>query len=62
LEPIHDCSLNVQFKSTTGSHGALHEVLTTMDYLLGHLESTKEKLKDPKLVSHFKASVNLGWK
>ncbi|KAM0703025.1 hypothetical protein Q7P35_010457 [Cladosporium inversicolor] len=62
LEPIHDCSLNVQSRSDASGHSALHEVLTTMDYLLGHLESYRTKLKDPKIISHFKASVNLGWK
>jgi hypothetical protein len=62
LEPIHECSLNVQSASLDGGHGALHEVLTTMDYLLDHLEETKQRLSDPKIVTHFKASVNLGWK
>lgn len=33
-----------------------------MDYLLGHLETYRTKLKEPKIISHFKASVNLGWK
>jgi hypothetical protein len=62
LEPIHGCSLNVQSTADDGQHGALHEVLTTMDYLLSHLEEAKKRLDDPKIVTHFKASVNLGWK
>lgn len=62
LEPIHDCSLNMQSTSFTGGHGALHEVLTTMDYLLDHLEAYKDRLKGPKAITHFKASVNIGWK
>lgn len=60
LEPIYECSLNVQSASLNGSHGALHEVLTTMDYLLNYLEETKQRLSDPKIVTHFKASINLG--
>jgi hypothetical protein len=62
LEPIHECSLNVQSTSTDGGHGALHEVLTTMDFLLEHLEQAKQRLAHPKIITHFKAMVNLGWK
>lgn len=62
LEPIHECSLNVQSTSDDGGHGALHEVLTTMDFLLEHLEGAKQRLNDPNIMTHFKAAVNLGWK
>lgn len=62
LEPIYECSLNVQSAGDDGCHGALHEVLTTMDFLLEHLEGAKQRLNDPKIVTHFKATVNLGWK
>lgn len=48
LEPIHECSLNVQSTSTDGGHGALHEVLTTMDFLLEHLEQAKQRLAEPE--------------
>jgi hypothetical protein len=62
LEPIHDCSLSVQSTADDSQHGALHDILTTMGYLLNHLEEAKKRLDNPKIVTHFKASVNLGWK
>ncbi|TKA56767.1 hypothetical protein B0A49_12795 [Cryomyces minteri] len=51
----------VQGNSSTGSHGALWEWLSTADYLLTKLEAQKtEHLIKP--TTHFKTSVNLGWK
>ena len=43
LEPIYEASLHVQSTpSHSQTHGALHEVLTTMDYVLTHLERAKD--------------------
>jgi hypothetical protein len=51
----------VQSTAIDGGHGALHQGLTTLDYLLTTLESLKTAqthLSD----THFKASINLGWR
>ena len=78
LDPIHAASLRMQSEFSEQdheeqlheqqrlpdeprSHGALHEVLPTIDYLLTELETAKERLR-LRAASHFKASVNLGWK
>jgi len=55
LLPIYNASIRVQSHDT-----GLHEVLTTMDYILAHLEAAKEK---PTYTDapYFKACVNLGW-
>lgn len=62
LKPIYMASLFVQ--STPDHleqrHGALHEVLTLMDWLLTHLEAAKTSETYTNAV-HFKTSVNLGW-
>lgn len=62
LEPIYEASLHVQstpdhLKQT---HGALHEVLTSMDYILTTLEAAKNTTTYTDTV-HFRTSVNLGW-
>jgi hypothetical protein len=53
LAPIHKVSMHVQSVSTTA--GALHNTLTSMDYLLYHLE-TRRKQPGSK---HFIASLNV---
>jgi hypothetical protein len=61
LEPIYEASLHVQ--STPDhlqqTHGALHEVLTSMDYILTTLEAAKNTTTYTDAV-HFRTSVNLG--
>jgi hypothetical protein len=39
LEPIHEVSMHVQLVGTTA--GALHNTLTSMDYLLTYLETRR---------------------
>ncbi|KAI6788857.1 hypothetical protein KC343_g6741 [Hortaea werneckii] len=56
LAPIHEVSMLVQSTNTTG--GALHTTLTSMDYLLTHLESRRNQPGS----SHFMACLNKGWK
>jgi hypothetical protein len=56
LEPIYEASMLVQSVGTTA--GALHNTLTSMEYLLTHLETRR---KQPG-TSHFMACLNLGWK
>lgn len=62
LKPMYRALLHVQ--STPDhlqqKHGALHEVLTTMDFLLSHLETAKAKETYTNAV-HYRTSVNLGW-
>jgi hypothetical protein len=55
LEPIYDASMKVQSHDT-----GLHEVLTSMDFILTHLEAAKQKITTTD-GSYFKACVNLGW-
>jgi hypothetical protein len=55
LEPIHEVSMHVQSVGTTA--GALHNTLTSMDYLMHHLETRRSQ---PGSI-HFMASLNLGW-
>jgi hypothetical protein len=62
LEPIHECSLNLQSTSADGGHGALHEVHTIIEFLLEHIKQAKQRLPHADIVAHFKATVNLGWK
>jgi len=59
LKPLAEASKLVQTIGTAGSHGALHTVLTQMEHLLDHLESSKKRQTDLP-ASHFKACVNLG--
>jgi hypothetical protein len=56
LAPIYEVSLQVQSVGTTA--GALHNTLTTMDYLLTHLETRRNQPGS----AHFMASLNTGWK
>lgn len=56
LEPIHDVSMLVQSVGTTA--GALHNTLTSMEYLLTHLETRRMQPG----TTHFMACLNLGWK
>ncbi|KAM0708844.1 hypothetical protein Q7P35_005497 [Cladosporium inversicolor] len=55
LAPIHEVSKHVQSVGTTA--GALHNTLTSMDYLLHHFE-TRRKQPGSK---HFIASLNVCW-
>jgi hypothetical protein len=62
LEPIYKASLYVQ---STPDHrdqrySALHKVLTTMDFILTHLERAKDSPTYTDAV-HYKTVVNLGW-
>ena len=61
LKPLRECSLNIKSTADDGNHGALHETLTSLDFLLTVLEA-KRKETFYQDDSHFKASVNLGWK
>jgi hypothetical protein len=54
LAPIYKCSLRVQEASSP-----LYDVLTTMDFVLTHLESAKAQAPDE--ATYYKACVNLGW-
>ena len=56
LEPIHDVSMLVQSVGTTAR--ALYNTLTSMDYLLTHLETRRIQPS----TTHFMACLNLGWK
>jgi hypothetical protein len=62
LEPIYKASLYVQSTPDHRDqrHGALHEVLTTMDFILTHLERAKDSPTYTDAV-HYKTAVNLGW-
>lgn len=55
LRPIYDASMRVQSRDT-----GLYEVLTSMDFILTHLESAKLK-PTYTAAPYFKACVNLGW-
>jgi hypothetical protein len=55
LEPIHEVSMHVQSVRTIA--GALHNTLTSMDYLMHHLKTRRSQ---PRSI-HFMASLNLGW-
>jgi hypothetical protein len=54
LRLIYDASMRVQSRDTS-----LYEVLTSMDFILTHLESTKLK-PTYTATPYFKACVNLG--
>ena len=61
LQPLKEVSKCLQSDGKDCNHGSLWEALTAMDYLLTELETLKEQhlfLPD----THFKASINLGWK
>jgi hypothetical protein len=55
LAPIHKVSMHVQSVGITA--GALHNTLTSMDYLLSHLETRRSQPS----TKHFMASLNVGW-
>jgi hypothetical protein len=55
LMPVYDASMKVQTHDT-----GLHEVLTSMDFILTHLEAAKDKITTTD-ASYFKACVNLSW-
>lgn len=55
LAPIYKCSLRVQ-----EANSPLYDVLTTMDFVLTHLETAKEQATEVE-ASYYKACVNLGW-
>lgn len=61
LAPIYEASLHVQSTpSHDQTHGALHEVLTSMDFVLTHLERAKDSETYTRAI-HYKTAVNLGW-
>lgn len=62
LEPVYRASLHVQFTPDhlEKTHGALHEVLTTTDFLLSHLETAKTK-ETYTNAAHHRTFVNLVW-
>jgi hypothetical protein len=55
LKPIHEVSMRVQSVGTNA--GALHNTLTSMDYLLHHLETRRSQPG----TSYFMACLNVGW-
>lgn len=55
LAPIHEVSMHVQSVGTTA--GALYNTLTSMDYLLDHLETRRTQPG----TKHFIASLNVSW-
>jgi hypothetical protein len=55
LKLIHEVSMHVQSVGTNA--GALHNTLTSMDYLLHHLETRRSQPS----TRHFMASLNVGW-
>lgn len=55
LAPIYEVSMQVQSIGTAA--GALHNTLTSMDYLLHHLETRRSQPGS----KHFMASLNVGW-
>jgi hypothetical protein len=62
LEPIYKASLYAQSTPDHRDqrHSALHEVLTTMDFILTYLERAKDSPTYTDTV-HYKTAVNLGW-
>jgi hypothetical protein len=54
LKPIHEVSMHVQSVGTNA--GALYNTLTSMDYLLHHLETRRSQPS----IRHFMASLNVG--
>ena len=61
LQPLKTVSLCLQSDGKDCNHGSLWESLTGIDYLMTKLERLKEQHTYlPN--SHFKASINLGWK
>jgi hypothetical protein len=61
LKPLKQASLSVQSDGKDCHHGSLFESLQTIDWLLTKLEGLKRQ-HEHLPTSHFKASINLGWK
>ena len=61
LKPLAKASKTAQLVGETSGNGLLHTVLTEIEHLLDHLETSKNR-QTHLPASHFKASVNLGWK
>ena len=61
LQPLKQVSLTLQSDGKDCNHGSLWESLTAIDFLMSRLEELKEHHTFLP-ASHFKASVNLGWK
>lgn len=61
LEPLKYSSMRVQASGKDGIHGSLFESLQVIDYLLTKLETLKKE-HHHQADTHFKASINLGWK
>ena len=75
LGPLKDASIALQGRPTEGKHGALWEVLPTMEFLLEHIKSMYDKVKDvpdPRedleppaeaqiVARHFRNTLQLGW-
>lgn len=60
LQPFKDMTERLEGNAHNGSHGALWEVLPSMDFMLGLLESHAIRLAQvPE--SYFKTGVDLGW-
>jgi hypothetical protein len=55
LLPIYNVSMKAQSHDT-----GLHEVLTSMDFILTHLKAAKQKFTYTD-ASYFKDCINLGW-
>jgi hypothetical protein len=61
LSPLKDASLAVQSDGKDSKHGSLFENLQSMEWLLHKLEALKKQYHH-RPSTHFKASINLGWK
>ena len=61
LLPLKQASLAIQSNGKDCHHGSLFESLQTIDWLLTKLEGLKRQ-HEHLPTSHFKASINLGWK
>jgi hypothetical protein len=61
LQPLKQVSFTLQADGKDCNHGSLWESLTAIDFLMSRLEELKEHHTFLP-ASHFKASVNLGWK
>lgn len=61
LIPLRSQSLLVQSEFGTSKHGALYDALGTIDFLMTKLENLKKEHRHLPS-THFKASINLGWK
>jgi hypothetical protein len=60
LEPFKDITKRFEGKANNGSYGSLWEVLPSMDFMLGPLESHATRLAQPPPKSYFKIGVDLG--